>query len=79
MPTDLRPRLHREVTSFVRRSARMRDSQRRAYEAQLGGIVLDVPQGPLRTSVADDAAALDLPRRLRARGAGGRRDRLRPG
>ena len=60
MPTDLRPRLHREVTSFVRRSARMRDSQRRAYEAQLGGIVLDVPQGPLRTSVADDAAALDL-------------------
>ncbi|GAB2588678.1 tRNA (guanosine(46)-N7)-methyltransferase TrmB [Microlunatus antarcticus] len=61
MPTDLRPRLHREVTSFVRRSARMRDSQRRAYEAQVGGIVLDVPQGALRTSVADDAAVLDLP------------------
>jgi tRNA (guanine-N7-)-methyltransferase len=57
--TDLRPRLHREVTSFVRRSARMRDSQRRTYEAQLGGVVLDVPQGPLRTSVADDAEPLD--------------------
>lgn len=61
MPTDLRPRLHREVTSFVRRSARMRDSQRRAYEAQLGHLVLDVPQGALRTSVADDAVTLDLP------------------
>jgi tRNA (guanine-N7-)-methyltransferase len=60
VPTDLRPRLHREVTSFVRRSARMRDSQRRAYEDQLGRLVLDVPQGGLRTSVADDAAALDL-------------------
>ena len=43
------------------RSARLRDSQRRSYEAQVGGIVVDVPQGPLRTSVADDAAALDLP------------------
>jgi tRNA (guanine-N7-)-methyltransferase len=58
VPTDLRPR--REVTSFVRRSARMRDSQRRAYEAQLGRLVLDVPQGELRTSVADDAVVLDL-------------------
>ena len=61
MPTDVRPRLHREVTSFVRRSARMRDSQRRSYEGQLGRLVLDVPQGGLRTSVADDARALDLP------------------
>jgi tRNA (guanine-N7-)-methyltransferase len=60
VPTDLRPRLHREVTSFVRRSARMRDSQRRAYDAQLGELVLDVPQGGLRTSVADDAGVLDL-------------------
>ncbi len=58
MPTDLRPR--REVTSFVRRSARMRDSLRRTYEAQVGGLVLDVPQGELRTSVAADAAPLDL-------------------
>ena len=58
MPTDLRP--HREVTSFVRRSARMRDSLRRAYEGQLGRLVLDVPQGELRTSVAADAGALDL-------------------
>ncbi len=60
VPTDTRPRLHREVTSFVRRSARMRDSQRRAYEGQLGSLVLDVPQGALRTSVAEDATFLDL-------------------
>jgi tRNA (guanine-N7-)-methyltransferase len=58
VPTDLRP--HREVTSFVRRSARMRDSLRRAYEGQVGHLVLDVPQGELRTSVADEATALDL-------------------
>ena len=38
----------------------MRDSLRRAYEGQLGRLVLDVPQGELRTSVADDAPALDL-------------------
>ncbi|WP_232506520.1 tRNA (guanosine(46)-N7)-methyltransferase TrmB [Microlunatus flavus] len=60
MPTDLRPRPRREVTSFVRRSARMRDSLRRTYDAQLGGLVVDVPQGELRTSVAADAPALDL-------------------
>ena len=58
MPTDLRPR--REVTSYVRRSARMRDSLRRAYDAELGGIVLDVPNGELDTSVAVDAPVLDL-------------------
>jgi tRNA (guanine-N7-)-methyltransferase len=39
----------------------MRDSLRRTYDAQLGRLVLDVPSGALRTSVADDAAALDLP------------------
>ncbi len=61
MPTDLRPRPRREVTSFVRRSARMRDSLRRTYDAQLGGLVLDVAQGELRTSVAADAPRLDLP------------------
>jgi tRNA (guanine-N7-)-methyltransferase len=60
VPTDVRPRVHREVTSFVRRSARMRDSLRRTYEGQLGRLVLDVPQGELRTSVADDAVELDL-------------------
>jgi tRNA (guanine-N7-)-methyltransferase len=38
----------------------MRASLRRTYEGQLGGLVLDVPQGELRTSVADDAPALDL-------------------
>jgi tRNA (guanine-N7-)-methyltransferase len=61
VPTDLRPRVHREVTSFVRRSARMRDSLRRTYDAQLGRLVVDVPQGPLSTSVAADAPVLDLP------------------
>ena len=38
----------------------MRDSLRRTYEGQLGRLVLDVPQGELRTSVGDDAVALDL-------------------
>jgi len=38
----------------------MRDSLRRTYEGQLGGLVLDVPQGELRTSVGDDAVPLDL-------------------
>jgi len=37
----------------------MRDSLRRTYEAQVGGLVLDVPAGELRTSVADDAGVLD--------------------
>jgi len=60
VPTDLRPRLHREVTSFVRRSARMSDSLRNRYDAQVGALVVDVPQGALRTSVAEDAAPLDL-------------------
>ena len=39
----------------------MRDSLRSTYEAQVGRLVLEVPQGELRTSVADDAAPLDLP------------------
>ena len=38
----------------------MRDSLRRAYEGQRGRLVLDVPQGELRTSVADHAPVLDL-------------------
>lgn len=60
MPTDLRPRPRREVTSFVRRSARMRDSLRRTFDAQLGRLVVDVPEGELSTSVASDADLLDL-------------------
>ena len=44
----------------MRRSARMRESLRRTYEGQVGRLVLDVPQGELRTSVADDAPVLDL-------------------
>ena len=53
--------MHREVTSFVRRSARMRPKQRVAYAAQADRFVLDVPPGQTDTSVAADAPRLDLP------------------
>lgn len=52
--------MHREVTSFVRRSARMRPKQRVAYAAQADRFVLVVPQGETDTSVAVDAPRLDL-------------------
>jgi tRNA (guanine-N7-)-methyltransferase len=52
--------VHREVTSFVRRSARMRPSQRAAYEARAGHYLVDVPRGETSTSIAADAAPLDL-------------------
>ncbi|CAA9310807.1 MAG: tRNA (guanine(46)-N(7))-methyltransferase [uncultured Friedmanniella sp.] len=54
------PRVHREVVSFVRRSARMRPNQRRAWEAHHEHFVLPVPQRETSTSV-DPRARLDLP------------------
>jgi tRNA (guanine-N7-)-methyltransferase len=57
---DRPPRVHREVTSFVRRSARMRPSQRAAYEARAGHYLVEVPRGETSTSIAADAAPLDL-------------------
>ena len=57
---DRPPRVHREVTSFVRRSARMRPSQRAAYEARAGHYLVEVPCGETSTSIAADAPPLDL-------------------
>jgi tRNA (guanine-N7-)-methyltransferase len=57
--SDLRAR--RDVVSFVRRSNRMRPSQRRAWEAYRDRFVLDVPRLDTSTSV-HPAASLDLVR-----------------
>jgi len=54
------PRVHREVVSFVRRSARMRPNQRRAWDAHADRFVLTVPQRETSTSI-DPSARLDLP------------------
>jgi tRNA (guanine-N7-)-methyltransferase len=55
-----RPRVHREVVSYVRRSARMRPNQRRAWERHHDDYVLEVPQRETSTSI-NAAARLDLP------------------
>jgi len=57
--TEDRPRVHREVVSFVRRSARMRPNQRRAWDAHHERFVLAVPQRETSTSI-DPSARLDL-------------------
>jgi tRNA (guanine-N7-)-methyltransferase len=59
-PTSQRPRVHREVVSYVRRSARMRPNQRRAWERHHDDFVLEVPQRETSTSI-DATARLDLP------------------
>ena len=51
---DSRP--HRDVVSFVRRSARMNASQRGALRRHRARYVLDVPSGELDTSVSEDAS-----------------------
>jgi tRNA (guanine-N7-)-methyltransferase len=57
--TDPGPRVHRPVVSFVRRSARMRPPQRRAWAQHHDRLVLDVPRLETSTSVHPDAR-LDL-------------------
>jgi len=59
-PGPARGRVHREVVSYVRRSARMRPNQRRAWERHHEEFVLEVPQRETSTSI-DAAARLDLP------------------
>jgi tRNA (guanine-N7-)-methyltransferase len=59
-PAQHRPRVHREVVSYVRRSARMRPNQRRAWDRHHDAFVLEVPQRETSTSI-DAAARLDLP------------------
>ncbi|MDO5285732.1 MAG: tRNA (guanosine(46)-N7)-methyltransferase TrmB [Actinomycetia bacterium] len=46
-------RPHRQVVSYVRRSARMNPSQRRALDTYGPRYLLDVARGPLSTSVAE--------------------------
>jgi len=54
------PRVHREVVSYVRRSARMRPNQRQALDRHQGDYVVEVPQRETSTSI-DAGARLDLP------------------
>lgn len=53
----LPPRLHRDVVSFVRRSARMNESQARSWERHRRTYLVEgLPRGPLSTSLADHAS-----------------------
>jgi tRNA (guanine-N7-)-methyltransferase len=54
-----RPRVTREVVSFVRRSARLSPSQRKAWDDHRDRWVLDVPQGETDTSI-DPGFSVDL-------------------
>lgn len=58
--TGGRPRVHREVVSYVRRSARMRPNQRRAWDRHHDAYLLEVPQRETSTSI-DAGARVDLP------------------
>lgn len=49
------PRVHREVVSFVRRSTRMNDSQRKAWQTHRGRFVVEVPAKLVGTSISPDA------------------------
>lgn len=51
-----RPRVHRDVVSFVRRSARMNDSQLKAWEAWNASRVVRVEQHETETSIAAGAS-----------------------
>jgi tRNA (guanine-N7-)-methyltransferase len=48
-------RIHRDVVSYVRRSARMNPSQQRAWDTHHEAWVLDLPAAQRTTSVAPDA------------------------
>lgn len=52
--TPARPRVPREVVSFVRRSARLSPQQRLAWDRYADRWVLDVPRGRTETSIAAD-------------------------
>ena len=51
----LPPRLHRDVVSFVRRSARMNESQLKSWTRHHSEFVVEVPHAELSTSIAADA------------------------
>lgn len=50
-------RVHRPVSSFVRRSSRMNTSQSQAWERYADRFVVDLPTGELETALAEDARA----------------------
>ncbi len=52
---DDRHRIHRQVVSYVRRSARMNPSQEKAWAAHAGRLVVEVPRGERSTSIREDA------------------------
>ena len=52
----LPPRLRRDVVSFVRRSARMNESQASAWERHERDFVVEVERGDMSTSIADGAS-----------------------
>lgn len=52
----LPPRLRRDVVSFVRRSARMNESQAGAWERHERDFVVEVERGEVSTSIADGAS-----------------------
>lgn len=49
------PRIHRDVVTYVRRSARMNPSQLKAWETLRERWILDLPAGERVTSIARDA------------------------
>lgn len=57
--SDRRPRVQREVVSYVRRSARMRPPQRMAWDRYSPRFLLEVPRRETSTSVSPEAR-LDL-------------------
>ncbi|HEX8488926.1 MAG TPA: tRNA (guanosine(46)-N7)-methyltransferase TrmB [Propionibacteriaceae bacterium] len=58
-PLGPRPRVTREIVSFVRRSARLSDSQRKAWDDHADRWVVDVPRGDTDTSI-DPTFVVDL-------------------
>ena len=61
LPTPSPARVHREVVSFVRRSARLTAGQRTAWEQHASRWVLDVPHADTETSIDPDYS-VDLTR-----------------
>jgi len=54
-PVQRRPRVRRQVVSYVRRSARMNESQARAWDTWHASRVVPVAQGETETSIAPEA------------------------
>lgn len=57
---ETRKRVHREVVSFVLRSARMREPLRKTWDEHRDRLVIAVPEGETSTSIHAEAQPLDL-------------------